>query len=180
MAVNITWSSTNGGVAMSDPLDHGSGGNGTTLSSATIYIEHNGTNQLTNCGFYIGEKSGTYTGSFSPSIDLAEILAWGDGSANSYGGLQINMDAVGDFPSGAWPIAADKQPTNGNTFLTGVGDTPDNKILLAVSMGLNNVGVIPSGTAPNVRFQSRIQIPTDEDTTGTREFDQKIRFTFTS
>jgi hypothetical protein len=180
MAVNITWSSSNGGAAISDPLDHGTGGNGDALPAQTIYLEHDGVNQLTSCGFYLGEKSGSYGGDFSAPADFAELLAWGDGTGDDFGGFQINMDAAGAWPISAWPTSGDKQPTNGSSFFTGVGDSLTNKIPLAVSMGIPTPGTIQAGSAPNVRFQARIEVPVNEDTVGFREVDQKLRFTFTS
>lgn len=181
MAVNIIWSLSNGGAAISDPLDHGIKGNGESTDAQIVYLEHDGSNPITNCGFYIGEYSGTYDGDFSAPADLQELLDWGDATLeDEFGGFQINMDATGGFPAGAWPTYLDKQPTNGSAFFSGIGDGLANKILLAISMGLSSIGVIPAGSAPNVRFQSRVQIPTNEDVVGVREFDQKLRFTFTS
>ena len=188
MAVNITWSATNGGSALSEALDgggsgvdHGIDSNGTILTARTIYIKHDGVNPITNCGFYIAEYSGVYGGAASVSADKNELIAWGDGSTeDSFGGFQINMDAVGSFPSSAWPTYTNKLPTNGSAFYTGRGDDVANKIPLVSNMGLDNPAAIQVGTSPNVRFQCRIAIPQDEDTTGVRQFDHKLRFTFTS
>lgn len=181
MPVSVTWSLTNGGAAISEPLDHGTGVNGDTLAAQEIHLRHDGVNQITNCGFYLAQKSGAYAGDADAPSDLAELLAWGDDSTeNGFGGFQVNMDAVGGFGAGAWPLYNSKQPTNGSAFFTGVGDTAANKIQLPTSMNLGTPGNIPAGATPNVRFQARIQVPTDEDTPGVRQFDQKLRFTFTS
>jgi hypothetical protein len=181
MAVNLIWSLTNGGAAISDPLDHGSGNAGDTLSSQTIFLEHDGDNQLTGCGFYLSEKSDPYTGGFSAAADLTEIIGWGDETtADDFGGFQINMDAAGGFPGGSWPTYSSKQPTNGSAFYTGIGDSADNKILLATAMGISSPGVIPAGTSPDISFQARFVLPTNEGTTGFREVNQAMRFTFTS
>jgi hypothetical protein len=40
-------------------------------------------------------------------------------------------------------------------------------------------GTIPNGVN-NATFQMRIKVPTDEDTAGIRQFDQVMKYTFTS
>lgn len=181
MAVSITWSSTNGGAAVTEPLDHGVDSNGTILGTQELFLRHDGTNQITDCGFFLAEKSGTYGGDQSAALDLAEILGWGDGAdADAFGGFQINMDATGGY-SGNWPAFGDKAGSTYNVFRTGVGDSEANKILLATEMGLSGAaGTIQAGASPNVRFQCRIAIPEDEDTPGVRQFDQRLRYTYTS
>lgn len=190
MAVNITWSLSEGGAAITS-LDHGSDSNGTVLASGglgaagvEIWISHDGSNPITNAGFYIAQKSGTYTGGFTASKDLAEQLAWGDGNtANAFGGFQINMDKVGSYAT-AWPTHTNKfqgTPKLTTAFYTGVGDSIANKVLLHTSMGadVTSAGVLAAaGTA--CAFKCRIAIPADEDTIGIRQFDQKLRYTYSS
>jgi len=181
MAITVTWSSTDGGSAISEPLNHGSAAAGNILTAQTIFLAHNGTSPITGCVFYIEEKSGTYGGAATPSADLAELLGWGDDStANGYGGYQLNMDANGSFPALSFPVFNNKQRNQSVTFLTGVGDSPANGVPLPTTMGLTNAQEIPIGTSPGISFQCRIQIPTDEGVAGIRQFDQKLRFTFTS
>jgi len=179
--INITWSSTNGGAAISEPLNYGSDTSGSVLSEQEVFLRHDGVNQITDCGFYMAEKSGTYGGSSSAPNDLAELLAWGDGAtAAAFGGYELNMDATGGF-LGSWPTFSDKSGTTYNVFRTGVGDSEANKILLATQMGLTGAaGTVQAGTSPNVRFKGRIEIPSDEGTVGVRQFDQRLRYTYTS
>lgn len=181
MSVNVTWSLTSGGNAIAEPLDHGSGAAGSSLAAQTIFLSHDAVNPITGCVFYIEEKSGTYAGSFTPATDLAELLAWGDDTTeDGFGGIQLNLDADGSFPSESWPIYSSKERNSSQTFRTGVGDSPANGIPLPTTMGLDTAGTIPAGNTPGASFAIRVQIPTDEGTTGVREFDQKLRFTFTS
>lgn len=180
MSVSIIWSATNGGAALSSPVDHGSGGNGDTLATSTIYLRHDGDNPITDCGFYLAELTGTYSGGASKSADLAEVLGWGDGTtATTFGGLLLNMNATGGWAT--WPSYSSKSGSNYNTFRTNVGDSQINKITLATEMGLTgSAGVVQAGDSPNVRFRLRVQIPTAEDTVGIRQFDQRLRYTYTS
>ena len=181
MAVNITWSLSNGGPAIADPLDHGETAAGSTTTAQTVFIEHDGENQIIGCGFYISQKSGTYNGNFSPSSDISESLQWGNATEdNEFGGFQVNMNATGGFPGSSWPVWNDKTPSGGSAFFSGIGDSAENKIVLPVTMGLSNAGVITAGDSPDISFQCRFQIPTNEQNTGIRQIDQKLRFTFTS
>jgi hypothetical protein len=180
MPVAITWSSTQGGSALSEPLSHGSIAAGNTLPAQQVYLRHDGVNQITNCKFYVSQYSGAYTGGATAAADIAEALAWGDGiTLASFGGFQVNMDKAGGFPSGSWPTFSSKQPSNGSAFFTGAGDSADNAILLSSAMGLTSAGLLQTGT-PDVAFQCRVHIPSDEGITGIRQFDQKLRYTYTS
>ncbi len=181
MTVAIIFSLTNGGSAMADPLDHGSAAAGADLSDQEIFIRHDGTNQITDVGFYAAEKSGSYGGGSSAAADLVELLAWGDGAvAADFGGFLINMDATGGYLLD-WPTFDDKSGTTYNVFRTGAGDSAANKIVLATAMGLTGApGTIQIGDTPNVRFKTRISVPTSEGTVGVRQFNTKIRYTYTS
>lgn len=175
MSVTITWSETNGGDAITE-VDHSSGSAGATLSESTIYIRHNGDNQISQCKFYLAESGS------NPTTDLNEILSWGDAVVSTdFGGFQINMNASGGFPVSDWSTYDDKSGTNYNVFRTGAGDNSTNGILLAQAMGLTgSPGVIQAGDSPDVRFKCRIQIPSSVMSAGDRQFDSKLRFTFTS
>lgn len=188
MAVNITWSTSNGGSSITD-LDHGEDAAGTTLTDQEIYVRHDGASPITACKFYLAATpDASYTGSHSPSDDLAELLSWGDGeaegepaSSTGFGGFQINMDATGAYAE-SWPSFG-SEGDDGDPAValrTGVGDSQDNGVTLHTSMGISTAGEIPVGTAPNVRFRARIVIPEDETTPGTRQVDQRLKFTFTS
>lgn len=188
-APNISWiADTVGGSEITDPLVGGDTGadlgvktNGEITDAQELYLEHDGANQIINCKFYLAAYSGTYGGDDSPANDLAELLDWGSQSVeDDFGGFQINMDRTGGWAT-AWPTYdAHSVSSLSYVFETGVGDSVDNAIALATGMGCPSVGVIPSGADPNVGFRCRVQIPTNEDTPGVRQFDLKLRFTFTS
>ena len=180
MPVSITWSEINGGVGISS-LSHGNGSAGSTLTAKTVYLRHSGTSQISNVRIYAAQKTGTYTGAATAAADFQEILGWGDSAiANGFGGLQFNFDAVGAFPGGSWPSVSSKSPSNGENVRTGVGDSSTNGIFLPTATGCSSVGVIPAGGTPNVRFQMRFKIPTNEGSLGARQLDLRIRYTFTS
>lgn len=184
MAVSIIWSSTNGGSAITE-VDHSSSASGSETTEQEIFVRHDGVNGISNCGLYIVEKSGTYSGDNSAAADIAEILGWGDSDvAADFGGFEINMDKINAW-AGGWPTYDEKSGgvsgSSFNTFRTGVGDSADNKILLHVNMGLSvSEGVLQSGDAPGVSFQCRIAVPSSVTTTGIRQFEQRLRYTYTS
>lgn len=181
MSVGLVFSTTNGGTAIEDAIDHGDGSNGETLTAQTIYIRHTGTNDITGVKMYIQAFTGTYAGAFTAIDDLAELLAWGDAAtSDGFGGFQVNMNATGSFPSTGWPTLASKHPTYGFVCYTGLGDNSSNAVTLAITSGLVTPGVIPAGSSPNVRIQCRVAIPQDEDTVGIRMFDQTFLYTYTS
>ena len=185
MSVDVTWSTTNGGSAISDYVEH-EAANGASSTAQTIFLRHNGSNAITGVALYIREFSGTYNGDGTAAADLAELIAWGDeSSATAYGGILINWDAtnqsgLGAFASANWPTYDDKSKTYGMVHRTGVGDSDENAVTLPVGTGISTAGQIPAGAAPNVRFQMRINVPQDEDTVGIRLFDQVVKYSYTS
>jgi hypothetical protein len=181
MSITVTFSTTNGGSEISGSLDHGDQVAGDNTTAQTIYIEHDGNNSLNNFRIYIDEKSGTYSGSKTAAQDKAEILGWGDNTAEgTFGGVQFNFDAVGGFPSSAWGTYDDKSPTNGNTARTGIGDSAANGMILPITTNISSIGEIPVGSAQNIRFKMRIKIPSSGAATGVRQFDLKCAFSYTS
>lgn len=186
MAVSIVWSLTNGGSAISGSTDLGNLSNGANTTAKEIFIRHNGSNSITSAGIFIREFSGTYLGARTAAADFTEILAWGDGTtANSFGGLQINMkrdQPSNTFDTAAWPTYSSKAPSSGkgNTFRTGVGDDESNPITILSSTGATANGTIQAGSTPNVSFQLRIAVPSEEDTLGIRHFETVLTYSFTS
>lgn len=181
MSVNIIWSLTNGGTSISSALDFGNASNGANTGAQDIYLRHDGDNEITAVGLYIRQFSGSYSGSFTSANDIAELLGWGDSSSSDdFGGVQFNLDATGSFGSGSWPTVSSKSPTNGFVARTGVGDSESNAVTLTTNTGCSSAGVIPSSSSPNVRFRSRIQVPTNEDTLGIRQFEIVAKYNYTS
>lgn len=185
MPVSITWSATNNGTAITS-VNHGNAANGTNTTAQQVFIRHDGANPITGCAFYFGQKTGSYTGSFNAAADFAEIKAWGDGgTANAFGGVQVNMDAEGGFSGGATWGMSESQKTSSDgykfTMRTGVADASGNAVTLSekMSASMSVDGTIPNGVT-SATFQIRIKIPTDEDTAGVRQFDQVLKYTYTS
>jgi hypothetical protein len=183
MVVDVTFSLTNGGAALTSDVSHGNCSNGQVLSAKEIFIRHSGSNPITGCGLYIRQYSDTYSGDASAALDIAEILGWGDVSTvSTFGGFQINMNATGSYPAADWPTYLIKTTANGYGYVckTGTADSEGNAVLLTTTTGASAVGQIAAGGSPNVRFQCRIQTPTAEDTLGVRQFDQVLVYTYTS
>lgn len=180
MSVNIIWSYTNGGDPISTVIDHGNVSNGAEGSDLEIYVRHDGSNDITDAALYMRQLSGTYSGSFTPSADFAELIGWGDASTDAaFGGFLVNLNATTSFATG-WPVYNDKSPTGGFVHRTGVGDSEGNAVTLPTSTFASSAGTIPSGTGPGVHFATRVAVPDDEDTIGIRQWDHVLRYNFTS
>jgi hypothetical protein len=182
MSISITFSSSNGGSALTDPVSYGNTSNGNTTGTQVIYVSHNGLNPITSCGLYIDIAS-SYAGSFTAIGDKTEIINWGDASsAGSFGGFEINTNATGSFPGSSWPTYANKTSTDGYGFTvrTGVGDSSLNAITIPTVTGATSSGTIQTGSSPNVRFSTRMVIPTSVNTVGTRQFKLTLKYTYTS
>ena len=189
MVVSVTWATSPSGSAAS-LIDHGTATNGTYGSSQQIYLRHDGLNSISNCGFYFQLKTGSYTGDFSAAADFDEIKGWGDSnSATGHGGIQVNMDPSNTtgWDVGNWDLDnSNKQTTVAFTMHSLIGDQSTNSVTLKEHMdgtgagggSMTSDGEIPTGV--EVSFLIRFQIPTDEDTTGIRQIDQVLRYTFTS
>jgi len=181
MTVSIIFSTTNGGAAISSNVDHGNTSNGLTTSGQEIFVRHDGLSVITSCKLYIRAFSGTYSGDASANLDFLELLAWGDASTSStFGGFQVNMNAVEAYVAGDWSSYDIKNRTHGYVCRTGVGDSLGNGVLLTVNTGAAALGQIQTGASPNVRFKTRVQVPTAEDTIGVRQWDQCLVFTYSS
>ena len=183
MPVSLTLSSTSNGTSMDEPLDYGNKPNGQTTSTQTIYIRHDGAASITDVGFYIDTYSGAYSGDATAAADYAELKAWGDATtASTFGGLQINQNAINNFPAASWPSVTNKvtADTYGAVFTSTNGSTSLDTIdLLGAVVGAGSAGEIAEDEV-DVRFQTRIQVPTDEDVVGVRLFDFVIIFSYTS
>lgn len=185
MAVSITWSTTAGGTGITS-VSHGTSVNGGNTTAQQLYLRHDGLNPITACAFYFAQKSGSYTGSATAADDFTELLAWGDEVAvDDFGGIQVNMDAEGSFSGGAtWGMSeSQKTSVDGYKFTarTGTADSNSNAVVLSekMSASMSTNGVIPAGVQ-DATFQIRVLVPTAEDTAGTRQFDQVLKFTYTS
>lgn len=185
MTVTITWSTTQNGSAQTS-LDEGSLSAGSNTTAQTVFLRHNAVNPITSCGFFFTQKSGVYSGSVAAPDDFTELISWGDDSTvNGFGGIQVNMDAINSFTGGAtWGMSSSQKTSVDNlkfTARTGVADKSINAVTLSKNMssGMSVDGTIPAGVT-DVRFQIRVKVPVSEGTLGTRQFDQVLKFSFTS
>ena len=133
MVVSITWSLTEGGTAVPEPIDHGNVANGTQTTAIDLFVRHDGTNPITNVGYYMQAFSGDYAGNggnASAAADFNEIIGWGDNSlATDEGGFFINQDRTNSFPA-----------TDFEVHETGTGDSSAN------SFGLNTESFTAAST----------------------------------
>jgi len=178
MAVDIIWSLTQGGDAVS-LVDHGNSSNGSNTTEKEIYLRHNGSNPITNAVLYLQSYTGTYNGEATPTSDINEVLGWGNTiTANGFGGMLIHQGASDSYAE-AWPTYLSRTGTAVNTFYPGNGDSAANGFPILTSTGASVEGQIENGT-PNVRFKLRVQVPVDESVLGIRQVDQVLQFDFTS
>lgn len=185
MPINITWSLTSGGGAITS-VNHAAVESGLTTDETTTFIRHDGTRKITNCALFIGPKTSGYAGDFDGTSDYNELIAWGDSSpAGDFGGFQINMDAEGGFSGGATWGMSELQKTSVDglkfTVRTGIGDNISNAIPLSekVSASVSITGEIPAGVTTS-SVKTRIKIPTNEDIGGFREFSLFLKYSYTS
>lgn len=163
MTVSITWSESQGGTAISSPLSWGNIANGSN-SIDDLYIRHDGTEKIYDCGFYIQAYTGSYTGTFDAATDYAELLTWG---ADDASGVSICQDA--------------DAATTYVTCKTGRGTS-------AVPQALTADSKYPAGggTAEEIQtgeeawIKVKIAVPAAEGDAGTRQFDLCLVYTYTS
>lgn len=180
MSVNIIWSLINGGEPILSTIDHGNYSNGASTSDLEVFVRHDGANDITDAALYMRQFSGSYSGSFTPSADFAELLNWGDGViASTFGGFLVNFNALTVYATG-WATYDNKSPSGGFVHRTGVGDSEGNAVAIPTTTGVTTEGIIPAGSTSNVRFSVRGTVPSDEDTIGIRQWDHVLRFNFTS
>lgn len=192
MAVTIEWSTSSTFTSSTDLISHGNLANGVTGSGTEIFIRHTGVTPLTGCSFYIHPVATGYTGSSSATNDFTEVTTWGAGvTANSFGGIQINMDKT-DLYTASYSALSHTHKDEIDSLkvvaftarlddgLGAVGVSPSTAVELHENMNLITPGQLPTGATPDVAFKLRIKVPVQEDTAGIRQFDQILRYTYTS
>lgn len=138
-----------------------------------FYIQHDGTNSITDAKFYVLPYSaGVYLGTDSAQDDYDKIISWGDASgagSHSGGGVYLSMDATNSFPSSSY-----------NQFRTGYGDT----LGTAVTLDADSVDTVTTdGTLPasaEAHIKIRVDVPSGETDSGTVYFDLLLAYTATS
>lgn len=170
MVVTCTWANV-GGTALADPYDHGNIGNGSGASALDIYLFHDGTAKITDCGLYIQAYSGTgYTGAATPALDYTELLDWGGsstggGTSTDDGGAWINQNEAGTFPDTSYEV---------HNATQGVLDS---------EFGLSTDCVATADeiqAAETAHFRMKLRVPASEAVAGARFFDQCLSYTYTS
>jgi hypothetical protein len=172
MTVSLIVATASQDSAISLPVEVGTYSPGAQSSVIDIYLRHDGTAAITNCKFYVLPYVGVYLGTKTAQDDYDDLLSWGDDSypAISGGGLFINTNCSGGFPSGDYVA-----------IRTGYGDSLGTAISLpaaAINLGTAVAGEIqPSGEA-HLRF--RFDIPAGETDTGTFYIDCLLSFSSSS
>jgi len=186
MAVNITFSITDGGTALTQ-LACGAALSGTSTQDLIVYVAHDGSRSITNCGFYIEPATGrSYAGSFTANDDYNEVVAMGNSnSSSSWGGIQYNMDAIGGFSGGGtWDMSVTQKTSLDGlkfTIRTGAGLTSGNAVPLKKETTNYMIadGILPAGVT-DAHFKVRVKIPTSTTAIGLRDTDQVFKYTYTS
>ena len=173
MTTSIRISASSLGSPYMSPKDLGTLSPGDQSSTVDTYISHSSSTDLTNCAIYLTPyAAGTYLGAASASDDFDTIIGWGDDfqPATSGGGLYVNMNHTGGFPSSDWDV-----------FYTGHGDSSANMITIsssAISTGSGADGVIPA--AGEVHLKWRLDIPATYTGTGIGYVDTVLYYVETS
>jgi len=173
MTLSIRFASSPAGTPYSLPEDVGELSPGEQSSVIDAYISHNGTSKITDCSIYILPYSaGVYLGAGTAQDDYDLLVSWGDTSypATSGGGLYINTNHLGGFPSSDWQV-----------FRTGAGDslgTAFDLPVASISTGSGAAGEIPALGEAHVRF--RLDIPAAYTGTGIGYIDILMDYSTTS
>jgi len=94
---SFVFSTQSGGGGVPAPANAGTVSNTGATQTLPVYITHDSTDELSECGVFIQPYAGGgYVGLNGPSADYAEILAWGTWGTR---GVLVNMDAMSTDPS---------------------------------------------------------------------------------
>lgn len=156
MTVNITFSETSGGNALSDTVDLDSSMSpGDTSDVQDMFIRHDAlVGPITSCAFYVDRYAGDSYPGVDADQDYTEILGWGDAAT---GGFQINQNIPGGWTEGDsfW----DTNPGDSQLFKNGYGDIDAQ---LALSVDAINIGTPVAGEIPlsgEAHIQARVAVP---------------------
>ena len=170
---SIRYAPSPAGSPYSLPESAGTLSPGDQSSVIDTYISHDGTVKIENCAIYILPYSaGVYLGAGTAQDDYNLLIGWGDTShpATSGGGLYVNMNNTGGFPTVDWQV-----------FRTNGGDSIGNAFALpstATSTGSAvDEEIQPAGEA-HIRW--RLDIPAAYATSGIGYIDTLMYYTSTS
>jgi hypothetical protein len=160
MTVALTYSTDPGGDAIGTPYDFGEIANGVQSSALELYISHDGTNPITDCGFFIAAYGGAgYDGNAGVTADYNELIDWGDDDE----GFQIAQNAT--TPSYS-------------SCKTNSGDSASNAIALTAASGVTEAPDMNAGSEAHIKV--RVSVPASETTTGIRYAQLHMKFSYTS
>ena len=155
MAINIIWSTANGGAAITSPISLGTATIGVATSATQIFIRHSGFQTITGCRLFIQPYSANdFEGIATPYDNYEELT-----EAAFNPGLQININSAESFPEASW-----------QNVTTAVGSSS--------STGFD-LGTIPAGDTPGVSFKVRfspLTVTDSNEDTGKRQFDFKLSY----
>jgi hypothetical protein len=101
MAIDIIWSTEEGGTSITPPFELGDGGyNGNNPDPVSLWVRHTGEQAITNLRLYLAPFSDDYSGIADPQSDYDELVYDNEGGAWSV--IQINLNADDDFPEEDW------------------------------------------------------------------------------
>jgi len=173
LTVSIRYAPSPSGTPYSLPEDVGTLSPGSQSSVTDTYISHDGTVKIESCAIYILPYSaGVYLGADTAQDDYDLLLSWGDATypATSGGGLYINMNHSGGFPTADWQV-----------FRTGFGDSLGASIDLpatAISTGTAVAGEIAASGEAHLRW--RLDVPASYTGTGIGYIDTLMYYSATS
>jgi len=173
MTVSVRYAPTSLGVPFSLPESMGILSPGEEGEVKDVYISHTGTNSITLCELYIlPYAAGVYLGTNTAQDDYELQIEWGDAyyASSGDGGLFLNTNHVGGFPTEDWEV-----------IRTGYGDSLGTAITLpsaALNIGSGDDGEIPAGGDAHIRW--KWVIPSTYSTPGTIYWDTFLSFSATS
>jgi hypothetical protein len=171
--MSIRYAPTPAGTPYSLPQNAGTLSPGDQSSVIDTYISHDETAKIINCAIYILPYSGgVYLGADTAQDDYNLLVEWGDTShpATSGGGLYVNTNHSGGFPTASWQV-----------FRTGGGDSLGSSFTLpaaAISTGVAVAGEIPVLGEAHLRW--RLDIPAAYTGTGIGYVDTLMYYSTTS
>ena len=183
-SISITWSESLSGTSITT-LDHGAGPNGTTFTEKEVFFRvENNVSSITDCKLYIAALTSGYTGAATANEDYDELIAWGDASASTdFGGVFVNMNAIGGYPEADWATFTSKSKTYSFVANSTQGGNLAEAVTIssqAIGDGSGIDGTVAAGAPENVRFKVRIVIPNSESTTGIRQIAFGLKYTSTT
>lgn len=199
MAITVTFSLTDGGPAISQPLDFGNHGQGVDYGATfplhgvptvyQVFVRHNGILSISDCRLYLAPYSGAFTGINTPEdnyqeliTDLARYSSFSPLADGVGGGAGIVSGFSGDFdPLDGVQLNVDSENDFPDASYTPITSLYGSSLTTAVDLG-----TIPPGVATGISFKVLFFAPSYGTSfnstvftavTGVRQWDLKMAFT---